>query len=166
MIDLWLYNLPIFRRSYRALSPDGNDTEEISKAYEVSMSNPSQRQCPRHCGPGILPGAKPIHLIFRGNIRTPLDCLPKVCAPIWGFLIGPFAKIQLFTHGLLANGLEFRMSDPEYRDRNVATPYFTSAPGAVPNNRTAFTSAAASRTFFASSRSETITTLRAPAART
>jgi hypothetical protein len=41
MSDPWPYNLPIFRRSHRALSPNGNDSAEIQKAYEVSMSNPT-----------------------------------------------------------------------------------------------------------------------------
>jgi hypothetical protein len=37
----WPYNLPIFRRSHKALSPNGSDFAKISKAYEVSMSNPT-----------------------------------------------------------------------------------------------------------------------------
>ena len=45
----------------------------------------------------VLPGAKPVHLISRRNLK---------------------------------NLLERRMSGPEYRDSMVATPYFTSTPGA------------------------------------
>ena len=41
MNESWPYNLPIFRRSHRAFSPDGEDWAEISKAFEVSMSNPT-----------------------------------------------------------------------------------------------------------------------------
>lgn len=37
----WPYNLPIWRHSHRAASPDGRLTAEIKKAYEVSMGNPT-----------------------------------------------------------------------------------------------------------------------------
>lgn len=37
----WPYNLPIFRRAFRATSPDGQLQAEVSRAYEVSMSNPT-----------------------------------------------------------------------------------------------------------------------------
>lgn len=35
------YNLPIWRSSYRAESPDKRDIAEIDPAYEVSMGNPT-----------------------------------------------------------------------------------------------------------------------------
>jgi len=41
MTDPWPYNLPIFRRSHIATSPNGSDRAEIKGAYEVSMSNPT-----------------------------------------------------------------------------------------------------------------------------
>jgi hypothetical protein len=41
MSEPWPYNLPIFRRAYRAVSPDGSTVAEINPAYEVSMSNPT-----------------------------------------------------------------------------------------------------------------------------
>jgi hypothetical protein len=41
MSEPWPYNLPIFRRAHRALSPDGTDVAEIGDAREVSMSNPT-----------------------------------------------------------------------------------------------------------------------------
>ncbi|SRR6266481_29351 len=37
----WPYNLPIWRRSYRALSPDNRYIAEINPAWEVSMGNPT-----------------------------------------------------------------------------------------------------------------------------
>jgi hypothetical protein len=37
----WPYNLPIWRRFYRALSPDGQRVAQIDPAYEVSMGNPT-----------------------------------------------------------------------------------------------------------------------------
>lgn len=37
----WPYNLPIWRRFYRAVSPDGKRVAQIDPAYEVSMSNPT-----------------------------------------------------------------------------------------------------------------------------
>jgi hypothetical protein len=41
MTDPWPYNLPIFRRSHRSLSPNGSDCAEIASTCEVSMSNPT-----------------------------------------------------------------------------------------------------------------------------
>jgi hypothetical protein len=35
------YNLPIWRRAHRAVSPDGRHWAEIDPAYEVSMGNPT-----------------------------------------------------------------------------------------------------------------------------
>jgi hypothetical protein len=35
------YNLPIWRRYYRAISPDGHYIAQIDPAYEVSMGNPT-----------------------------------------------------------------------------------------------------------------------------
>ena len=37
----WPYNLPIFRRAFRATTPDGQLQAEVSQADEVSMSNPT-----------------------------------------------------------------------------------------------------------------------------
>jgi hypothetical protein len=37
----WPYNLPIFRRSYCAQSPDGHRTAQIDPASENGMSNPT-----------------------------------------------------------------------------------------------------------------------------
>lgn len=37
----WPYNLPIWRKSHRAGSPDGRFVAEIDPAYEVSMGNPT-----------------------------------------------------------------------------------------------------------------------------
>lgn len=37
----WPYNLPIWRRSHRAVSPDGRIVAEIAQADEVSMGNPT-----------------------------------------------------------------------------------------------------------------------------
>ncbi len=37
----WPYNLPIWRRFYRAISPDGRFIAQIDPAYEVSMGNPT-----------------------------------------------------------------------------------------------------------------------------
>lgn len=37
----WPYNLPIFRRSHKAIAPDQSDFAEIDKAYEFSMSSPT-----------------------------------------------------------------------------------------------------------------------------
>ncbi len=42
MTEPWPYNLPIFRRTHRALSPDGAEVAEIRNAWEVSMSNPTR----------------------------------------------------------------------------------------------------------------------------
>src|SRR5439155_18064411 len=39
--ERWPYNLPIWRRSYRASSPDGRYVAEINPAWEVSMGNPT-----------------------------------------------------------------------------------------------------------------------------
>jgi hypothetical protein len=36
------YDLPIWRRSYRATSPDGDWVAEIDMAHEVSMGNPTR----------------------------------------------------------------------------------------------------------------------------
>jgi hypothetical protein len=41
MDEPWPYNLPIFRRSHREVSPDGSIVAEIAQAFEVSMSNPT-----------------------------------------------------------------------------------------------------------------------------
>lgn len=41
MTEPWPYNQPIFRRSHRATSPDGQFTAIIDDAVEVSMSNPT-----------------------------------------------------------------------------------------------------------------------------
>ena len=41
MSDPWPYNLPIFRRSHRAGSPDGKIVAEIEGALELGMSNPT-----------------------------------------------------------------------------------------------------------------------------
>jgi hypothetical protein len=41
MSDQWPYGLPIFRRSHRAISPDGSIVAEVNPASEVSMSNPT-----------------------------------------------------------------------------------------------------------------------------
>ena len=35
------YNLPIWRRYHRALSPDGRHVAQIDPAYEISMGNPT-----------------------------------------------------------------------------------------------------------------------------
>jgi hypothetical protein len=37
----WPYNLPIWRRFYRAASPDEQRVAQIDPAYEVSMGNPT-----------------------------------------------------------------------------------------------------------------------------
>src|SRR5436190_23130627 len=37
----WPYNLPIWRRFHRAVSPDGKLVAQIDPAWEVSMSNPT-----------------------------------------------------------------------------------------------------------------------------
>jgi hypothetical protein len=37
----WPYNLPIWRRSHRATSPDGSRVAQIAAAREVSMGNPT-----------------------------------------------------------------------------------------------------------------------------
>ncbi len=37
----WPYNLPIWRRFYRALSPDGQRVAQIDPASEVGMSDPT-----------------------------------------------------------------------------------------------------------------------------
>jgi hypothetical protein len=37
----WPYDLPIWRRFYRAASPDGQRVAQIDPAYEVSMGNPT-----------------------------------------------------------------------------------------------------------------------------
>ena len=37
----WPYNLPIWRRQFRAVSPDKRYVAEINPAWEVSMSNPT-----------------------------------------------------------------------------------------------------------------------------
>jgi hypothetical protein len=37
----WPYDLPIFRRSFRAESPNGDTVAEMPSASEVSMSNPT-----------------------------------------------------------------------------------------------------------------------------
>jgi hypothetical protein len=39
--ELWPYNLPIFRRSYCAQSPDGHRTAQVDPATEKGMSNPT-----------------------------------------------------------------------------------------------------------------------------
>ncbi|MDA8429781.1 MAG: hypothetical protein M0T70_11050 [Geobacteraceae bacterium] len=39
--EKWPYNLPIWRRTHRASSPNEEFFAEIEKAYEVSMSNPT-----------------------------------------------------------------------------------------------------------------------------
>lgn len=61
MIEEWPYNLAIFRRSHKAVSPDGNDHAEIEKAYEVSMSSPTcgalrTRSCfaLEYCSPSFI----------------------------------------------------------------------------------------------------------------
>jgi hypothetical protein len=41
MDEPWPYNLPIFSRGHRAVSPDGTVVAEIAQAFEVSMSNPT-----------------------------------------------------------------------------------------------------------------------------
>jgi hypothetical protein len=37
----WPYNLPIWRRSYRAQSPDGKHVAQIDPAHELTMGNPT-----------------------------------------------------------------------------------------------------------------------------
>jgi hypothetical protein len=37
----WPYSLPMWRRYYRAVSPDGSLVAQIDPAYEVSMGNPT-----------------------------------------------------------------------------------------------------------------------------
>ena len=37
----WPYNLPIWRRFYRAQSPDGKHVAQIDPAYELTMGNPT-----------------------------------------------------------------------------------------------------------------------------
>src|SRR5689334_21827942 len=49
----WPYNLLIWRRFYRAVSPDGNLVAQIDPAYEVSMGNPTS---------GILCVSKGLHI--------------------------------------------------------------------------------------------------------
>lgn len=44
------YCLPIWRRSYRAASPDGRRSAEIVSAHEVSMGNPTQGLLRLSCG--------------------------------------------------------------------------------------------------------------------
>ena len=39
---MWPYDLPIFRRAHRAVSPDGSVVAEIDPAHEVSMGNPTR----------------------------------------------------------------------------------------------------------------------------
>jgi len=39
---LWPYSLPIFRRTNRAVSPDGKVVAAIDSAHEVSMGNPTR----------------------------------------------------------------------------------------------------------------------------
>src|SRR2546430_116217 len=41
METAWPYNLPIWRRYYRAASPDGKLVARIDPAYEVSMGSPT-----------------------------------------------------------------------------------------------------------------------------
>ncbi len=41
MDEAWPYNLPIFRRNHREVSPNGFVVAEITPAYEVSMGNPT-----------------------------------------------------------------------------------------------------------------------------
>jgi hypothetical protein len=47
----WPYNLPIWRDSFRAASPDGRFAAEIDPACEVSMSDPTSGIL---CIPGLL----------------------------------------------------------------------------------------------------------------
>src|SRR5216683_2623749 len=37
----WPYSLPIWRRFYRAQSPDGKHVAQIDPAYELTMGNPT-----------------------------------------------------------------------------------------------------------------------------
>lgn len=41
MSEPWPYDLPIFRRTHRARSPDGGTVAEMERAFEVGMSNPT-----------------------------------------------------------------------------------------------------------------------------
>src|SRR4051794_22171461 len=49
----WPYNLPIWRRYYRAASPDGKFLACIDPAWEVSMSNPTSGTLCLSRGPHI-----------------------------------------------------------------------------------------------------------------
>lgn len=59
--ETWPYDLPIWRRSHRAVAPDGLCVAEIDPAWEVSMGNPtagtlrlsSGLELPR-CNPSFL----------------------------------------------------------------------------------------------------------------
>ena len=46
----WPYNLPIWRASHQAASPDGQQIAQIDPAYEISMGNPTVGTLRLSCG--------------------------------------------------------------------------------------------------------------------
>ena len=66
MDEPWPYNLPIFRRSHREVSPDGSVVAEIAQAFEVSMSNPTARRRVRRHDTGRCDAGQPP----RGRVRV------------------------------------------------------------------------------------------------
>ena len=81
MTDEWPYNLPIWRRSHEAVSPDGKETASVLSATEVSMGNPTAGD-----------------LVLQSGLRVPM-CSP---AFVWSddsrFLAIPqfFARFGIF----------------------------------------------------------------------
>ncbi len=84
--DDWRYNLPIFRRSHRAESPDGKMVAEISVAQEVGMSNPTSGLLELSSGMSI-PNCNP-SFVWSDNSRY-------LAVPEWANAWGLFQGMQL-----------------------------------------------------------------------
>ena len=95
----WPYNLPIFRRSHRAESPDGKMIAEIRVAREVGMSNPTA---------GLLE--------LSAGMAIP-NCNPSF---VWSDDSRYLAVSQWAYAWVLFHGMQLLILEPASRDVHIA----------------------------------------------
>jgi hypothetical protein len=106
----WPYNLPLWRRSHQAASPDGRHSAVIDPAYEVSMSNPTRGTLRLSSGLAI-DNCNPAFL-FSADSRY-------LAVPRWHVVLGLFRRqhllvVHLETHRCYRSRQGWWLLQPEH----------------------------------------------------
>ena len=94
--ELFPYNLPIFRRSHRASSPDGKLEAAVQRATEVAMSAPTRGAL--HVSNGIVVEQCNPSFVWSDDSRY-------VAVPQWEYRLGWFRGQRLLILDMATNQL-------------------------------------------------------------